>query len=197
MVAIPQNHLTDGLYGIGQISEIISNLKDFSRLDRSKVADFDLHAGLESTLRIAHTVLGKRQVRKEFGSIPHVSCSPSEINQVFLNLISNAAHATSEQDGMIILGTGRTGADRVWVDVIDNGHGVPEEVLPKIFDPFFTTKDVGKGTGLGLSISYKIVESHGGTLEVESVEGTGTRFRVTLPVVQAAAAAAAEPALPA
>lgn len=176
--------VADGLYGIGQISEIISNLKDFSRLDRSKVADFDLHAGLDSTLRIARSVLGNRQVKKDYGSIPHVSCSPSEINQVFLNLISNAAQATSEKDGMIILCTGMSGTEHVWVDVIDNGHGVPADVMPKIFDPFFTTKDVGKGTGLGLSICYRIAESHGGKLEVESVESVGTRFRLTLPITQ-------------
>ena len=176
----------DGLYGIGQISEIISNLKDFSRLDRSKVADYDLHVGLESTLRIARNLLGNRQVRKEYGSIPHISCSPSEINQVFLNLIGNAAQAVSEKDGMIILCSGMSGKDQVWVDVIDNGHGIPPEVLPKIFDPFFTTKEVGKGTGLGLSICYRIVESHGGRLEVESVVGVGTRFRMNLPVTQPA-----------
>jgi len=184
------NAVNDGLYGIGQISEIVSNLKDFSRLDRSKVADYDLHAGLESTLRIARMHLGNRQVKKEFGNIPHVSCSASEINQVFLNLISNATHATTDPGGIIILSTGKHGADRVWVDVIDNGHGIPADILTKIFDPFFTTKTVGKGTGLGLSICYKIVENHGGKLEVESVVGRGTRFRVNLPVAQAAVAAA-------
>ena len=181
--------LGDGLYGIGQISEIVSNLKNFSRLDRSKASNYDLRVGLESTLRIAHDVLKNREVRKDFKPIPPVPCSPSQINQVFLNLISNAAQATGD-DGLIILSTGTSGEDEVWVDVIDNGQGIPPEVLPKIFDPFFTTKEVGKGTGLGLAICYKIVQNHGGRLEVESTPGVGTRFRVTLPVTQTEAVSA-------
>ncbi|MCC6474240.1 MAG: hypothetical protein IT514_10895 [Burkholderiales bacterium] len=183
------NAVKDGLYGIQQISDIVTNLRDFSRLDRSKTGDYDLHAGIESTLRIAHDVLRKRKVIKEFGKVPHITCSPSQINQVLLNLISNAAQATRDGEGMIILQTGANGREEVWVEVIDNGAGIAPEALPKIFDPFFTTKEVGKGTGLGLSISYKIVQSHGGRLEVESKVGVGTRFRVTLPVARAAAAA--------
>lgn len=180
----------DGLFGIGQISEVIANLKDFSRLDRSMVADYDLHEGIESALRIGHAQLHNRIVRKEFGSIPHVSCSPSQINQVILNLLSNAAHATSDGEGMITVRTGNRGLQHVTVEVADNGSGIPADVLPKIFDPFFTTKTVGKGTGLGLSICYKIVENHGGKLEVESKPGLGTRFTVVLPINPSAAVAA-------
>jgi signal transduction histidine kinase len=183
--------LKDGLYGIGQIGEIVSNLRNFSRLDRSKVADFDLHEGIESTLRIAQHQLGGRTLRRELGDIPHVPCSPSQINQVLLNLVNNAAQATPEKGGVITLRSARRGADEVAIDVIDNGHGIPADVLPKIFDPFFTTKDVGKGTGLGLAICYKIVESHGGRLEVDSAPGKGTRFTMLLPVRAREPAAAA------
>jgi signal transduction histidine kinase len=172
----------DGLFGIGQISEIVGNLKDFSRLDRSKVSDFDLHEGIESTIRIGHAQLRDRIVRKEFGKIPRVTCSPSQINQVILNLLSNAAQATEAGKGTITVRTGMRDAAHVTVEIADNGHGIPAEVLPKIFDPFFTTKAVGKGTGLGLSICYKIVENHGGKLEVQSRPGLGTRFIVVLPV---------------
>jgi two-component system NtrC family sensor kinase len=178
----------DGVFGIAQISEIVGSLKDFSRLDRSKVASFDLHQGLDSTLRIAQQQVKDRQVRREFGPIPKISCSPSQINQVFLNLIANAAQATAAGSGVITLRTGVRGSTHVAVEVADNGHGIPPEVLPKIFDPFFTTKGVGKGTGLGLSICYKIVESHGGKLEVQSRPGAGTRFTVLLPLSPPAAA---------
>ena len=175
--------LQDGLFGIGQISEVISNLKNFSRLDRSQVADYDLHEGIESVIRIGYAQLQHRVVHKEFGKIPHVSCSPSQINQVILNLLSNAAQATRDGEGIITVRTGMRDAGHVMVEVADNGSGIPAGVLPKIFDPFFTTKGVGKGTGLGLSICYKIVENHGGKLEVQSEPGAGTRFTLVLPVL--------------
>ena len=104
--------------------------------------------------------------------------------------MSNAAQATRDGDGTITVRTGMRGAAHVAVEVADNGHGIPAEVLPKIFDPFFTTKAVGKGTGLGLSICYKIVENHGGKLEVDSKPGLGTRFIVVLPLIPPAALAA-------
>lgn len=176
----------DGLYGTAQMAEIVGNLKDFSRLDRSKVTAFNLNDGLGSTLLLAKHLLKSVTVEKNFGAIPNVVCSPSQINQVFLNLITNAAQA---QEGMsaakIVLNTRVAkfnGKDGVTVEVIDNGKGIPADVLPKIFDPFFSTKEIGKGTGLGLSISYKIVEQHGGKIEVESAAGRGTRFAVHLPL---------------
>jgi signal transduction histidine kinase len=181
--------LKDGLFGIGRISEVISNLKNFSRLDRSMVADYDLHEGIESSIRIGFAQLQKRNIRREFGKIPHVSCSPSQINQVILNLLSNAAQATKDGEGTITVRTGMRDAAHVMVEVADNGHGIPADVLPKIFDPFFTTKAVGKGTGLGLAVSYKIVENHGGKLEVQSKPGVGTRFILVLPVQSKAVAA--------
>jgi signal transduction histidine kinase len=180
--------LKDGLFGIGQISEVIANLKNFSRLDRSKIAEFDLHEGIDSSIRIGYAQLQNRVVRREFGKIPRISCSPSQINQVILNLLSNAAQATRDGEGIITVRTGMRGVSQVTVEVADNGHGIPPEVLPKIFDPFFTTKGVGKGTGLGLSICYKIAENHGGKLEVQSKPGMGTRFILVLPVQPAAPA---------
>jgi signal transduction histidine kinase len=181
----------DGLHGIGQISEIVGNLKNFSRLDRSKIAAFNVNEGLDSTLAIARHELKHHVVKKNYGNIPAITCSPSQINQVFLNLITNAAQAMEQRQGEIRITTRRQGAGHVAVEVADTGKGIPPEVLPKIFDPFFTTKEVGKGTGLGLSIVYKIVEQHGGTISVDSTLGVGTRFTVVLPLQPPAAAAAA------
>jgi signal transduction histidine kinase len=180
----------DGLYGIGQISELVNNLRNFARLDRSKMAEFDLNEGLAAALSIAKHQLKKRTVNRQLGAIPKVACAPSQINQVFLNLLTNAAQATPEEGGVITVRTFQPDRERVTVEVTDNGHGIPAEVLPKIFDPFFTTKDVGKGTGLGLSIVYKIVEQHGGKISVDSNVGVGTRFTVVLPLQPPAPAAA-------
>jgi signal transduction histidine kinase len=121
-------------------------------------------------------------VKKNYGDIPPITCSPSQINQVFLNLINNAAQAMGSRQGEIRITTRREGAGHVAVEVADNGKGIPAEVLPKIFDPFFTTKEVGTGTGLGLSIVYKIIEQHGGRINVDSTVGVGTRFTVVLPL---------------
>ena len=180
----------DGLHGIGQISEIVGNLRNFSRLDRSKVASFNLNEGLDSTLAIARHELKHYAVMKNYGDIPPITCSPSQINQVFLNLVNNAAQALGPGPGEIRITTRREDAGHVAVEEADNGKGIPPEVLPKIFDPFFTTKEVGKGTGLGLSIVYKIVEQHGGSISVDSSVGVGTRFTVVLPLQPPAFAAA-------
>ena len=175
-------HLTsDGLHGIDQIAEIVVNLKNFSRLDRSKLQRFNLNEGIESTLVIARNMVKHKTVRKQLREIPLVECSPSQINQVFLNLVTNAAQATDDVSGEITVTTGVAQGGQVRVDVSDNGHGIPEGILAKIFDPFFTTKEVGQGTGLGLSIAYKIVQEHGGRIEVKSTVGRGTTFSVFLP----------------
>jgi signal transduction histidine kinase len=150
-----------------------------------------VNEGLDSTLAIARHELKHHVVKKNYGNIPAITCSPSQINQVFLNLITNAAQAMEQRQGEIRITTRRQGAGHVAVEVADTGKGIPPEVLPKIFDPFFTTKEVGKGTGLGLSIVYKIVEQHGGTISVDSTVGVGTRFTVVLPLQPPAAAAAA------
>jgi two-component system, NtrC family, sensor kinase len=176
-------HLTnDGLHGIDQIAEIVVNLKNFSRLDRSKLQRFNLNEGIESTLVIARNMVKHKTVHKQLKDIPLVECSPSQINQVFLNLVTNAAQATDDLSGEITVASGIAQGGQVRVDVSDNGHGIPEAILSKIFDPFFTTKDVGQGTGLGLSIAYKIVQEHGGRIEVKSTVGRGTTFSVFLPV---------------
>ena len=182
--------LKDGLHGITQIAELVVSLKDFSRLERGSIVQYDVNQGVETTLRIAAAQLGKRSVKKLFGEVPQIMASPSQINQVILNLVVNAAQATPESGGSIVVRTYMPDAHRVAVEVADNGRGIPNDVLPKIFDPFFTTKDVGKGTGLGLAISYRIIEAHGGRIEVDSRAGVGTRFTVLLPVKTAAAMAA-------
>ena len=181
------NLVKDGLYGTGEMAEIVGNLKDFSRLDRSKVTSFNLNDGLTSSLGLARHMLKSVKVTRQFGEIPPITCAPSQINQVFLNLITNAAQALGPTDGEITLTT-LSDNGGVAVEITDNGKGIPPEVLPKIFDPFFTTKEIGKGTGLGLSISFKIVEQHGGRIKVASEPGKGTRFTVWLPLKQAAEA---------
>jgi signal transduction histidine kinase len=174
--------LADGLHGIQEISELVLSLKNFSRLDRSKVAQFNLNEGLESTLVIVRNLVKRKSVVKRYGDIPLITCWPSQVNQILLNLITNAAQATAEEGGVITLTTRREGDRAVAVEVEDNGHGIAEEVLPRIFDPFFTTKEVGRGTGLGLSIAYKIAEQHGGSIRVASRVGAGSRFTVILPL---------------
>jgi signal transduction histidine kinase len=183
-----QELVKDGLHGIEQITDIVTNLRDFARLDRSRVATVNLNDGLNSTLLLAKHELKGHTINKNFTELPPVTCSPSQINQVFLNLINNAAQSIEPGPGVITLTTRREGPDQVAVEVEDNGKGIAPEVLPKIFDPFFTTKDVGKGTGLGLSIAYKIVQQHGGTISVDSAVGVGTKFTVVLPLTPPAPA---------
>ena len=177
--------LKDGIHGIDQICEIVQNLKNFSRLDRAKIAEFSVQAGLDSTLLLArHLLKGKVEVRKEFGAVRAIQGSPSQINQVFLNIITNAVQAMPEraERGVITLRTAMEDERTVRVEIQDNGSGIPKDVVSKIFDPFFTTKPIGQGTGMGLSISYKIVQEHGGRIAVDSEVGVGTLFTILLPV---------------
>ena len=169
--------------GVGRVRKIVQDLRDFSRLDRDREWQLaDLQQGLDSTLNIvANEIKYCAEVVKRYGDLPEVECLPSQLNQVFMNLLVNAAHAMDGRRGTITLSTGRLD-NEVWVEVADNGKGIPRESLGRIFDPFFTTKPVGKGTGLGLSISYGIVQKHHGRIEVTSEPGVGTTFRVTLPV---------------
>ena len=171
--------LNDGIHGMDQISEIITGLKNFSRMDRAKVSAFDVNEGLESTLKIANNIVKYKSVLKKYDDVRPITGSPSSINQVFLNLITNAAQATGD-DGEIRLITTQL-ENTVKIEVRDNGKGIPAEALDKIFDPFFTTKEIGQGTGLGLSIVQRIISEHGGTITVESEEGVGTCFTVILP----------------
>lgn len=167
-------------YGIGQISEIVLNLKNFSRLDQAPVDNVDLNECLDSALLIARNVLKhKAEVIKAYGRLPRVSCAPSQINQVFLNLLTNAAQAIETQGRILI----KTYADEHYVHAIvqDTGKGIAAEHLKRIFDPFFTTKGIGEGTGLGLSIAYQILQAHKGHIRVASEVGAGTKFCVSLP----------------
>ena len=172
----------DGLYGVDQISEIVVSLRNFGRLDRGRMADFNLNEGVQSTLRIARHEVKRHTVQEDYGDIPTITCSPSQINQVLLSLINNAAQAIESERGTIRLTTRREDEAHVAVEIEDNGKGIPPDVLPRIFDPLFTTRDSGKGTGLGLSISRKIVAQHGGSITVDSAVGIGTKFRVVLPL---------------
>ncbi len=183
---------SDSLFGVDTIKDLVVNLRNFSRLDQARVAEVSLNDCLDQTLTIAGNVLKNRvQVIKRYGEVPTVACSPSQINQVLLNLITNAAQAIEHDAGKILL---RTEADPHWVraHIQDNGKGIAAEHLKKVFDPFFTTKPIGKGTGLGLSICFQIVQSHGGTIQVVSEPGRGTKFVVSLPrrAVDAASAEA-------
>ena len=176
--------LSNGSHGIGQISEIVSNLKNFSRLDRANIANFDVRKGLDSTLLLAKSLLKHRiTVTSEYLEVPEIMCSPSQINQVFLNIITNAAHAMGER-GNLILRTELHDAKTVRIEIQDDGGGIPANVVSKIFDPFFTTKPIGEGTGMGLSISYKIIEAHGGKILVDTEPGIGTTFSILLPTTQ-------------
>ncbi|MBC7858807.1 MAG: PAS domain S-box protein [Burkholderiaceae bacterium] len=176
--------LTESLSGLQRVKRIVQDLKDFSHVDESERQWANLETGLESTLNVVwNEIKYKATVVKEYGAIPQIECFPSQLNQVFMNLLINAVHAIEEQ-GRITL---RTGHDEqyVWVEVADTGKGIKPEHLGRIFEPFFTTKPVGKGTGLGLSLSYGIVQKHGGHFEVSSEPGEGTVFKVLLPRVGA------------
>ena len=181
----------DGLHGIDQIADLVANLKNFSRLDRSRVASYNVNESVRGTLLIARPLLRNVDMQKRLGEVPSITCSPSQVNQVLLNLVTNAAQAIDKPDGCITVATRREGAGAVAIEVSDNGRGIAPDILPRIFDPFFTTKDVGKGTGLGLSIAYKIVNAHGGRIEVRSAPGEGATFTVILPLEPPSEAVAA------
>lgn len=176
--------IADSVEGLGDLTEIAQSLKDFSRLDRAPVGRFDVNVGLDKTLVIARNIVKHRaELRKFYGDVPEIQCSPSQINQVFLNLITNAAQAIEDQ-GEIVVSTKMYDDDHVAISISDSGCGIPEENLEKIRDPFFTTKEVGSGTGLGLSIVDEIVRKHGGELHIESEVGRGSSFTVVLPIEQ-------------
>jgi two-component system, NtrC family, sensor kinase len=171
--------------GIERVNRIIGALKDFSHIDEEDFQSVDLHRGLDRTLNMVNNQLKcKAEVTKEYGDLPEVECIPSQINQVVMNLLINAAHAI-DQFGRITLRTASDG-EWAWIEVEDSGSGIPPEALTRIFEPFFTTKpfSTGKGAGLGLCLSQSIVQMHGGRIEVHSDVGVGTRIRITLPIEQ-------------
>lgn len=179
--------MTETKDGIARVRKIVQALTEFSRVGGNAEWQFaDLHHGIDATLNIINSEIKyKADVIKEYGQIPEIECLPSEINQVIMNLLVNAAHAIGEDRGKITIRTS-VARETVLIEISDNGCGIEKESLSRIFDPFYTTKPVGKGTGLGLSLSYGIVQKHRGTLEVESEVGQGTTFRLTLPVKQGA-----------
>ncbi len=174
--------------GSNRTAEIVKGLRVFSRLDEDDLKRASINEGLDSTLIIANNVLGdKIKVIKNFGNLPMVECYPGKLNQVFLNMISNASHAISDRYGSEVGGeltitTSQVG-EEVHVSIKDNGVGMNEETQKKIFEPFFTTKDVGEGTGLGMSIVYNTINKHNGKIELNSTLGEGTEFIIVLPVV--------------
>ncbi len=179
---IPQL-LAESKEGLSRVRDIIQDLKDFSHTESTHWGLSDLHKGIDSTINIIGNELKYHCIiHKEFGNIPEIVCLPSQLNQVFMNLLLNAAQSI-ETEGDIIISTSCTDRE-VWVEIKDNGKGIAPEHLPHLFEPFFTTKPVGKGTGLGLSISQNIVNKHGGRIEVNSKIGQGSTFRVWLPIHQ-------------
>ena len=171
--------------GIVRVRKIVQDLKDFSHVDATQEWQFaNLNQGIDSTLNVVNNeVKYKADVIREYGVLPEVQCMPSQINQVVMNLVINAAHAMGTARGTITIRTGC--ADGLaWFEVSDNGSGIPKDVLPRIFDPFYTTKSVGKGTGLGLSLSYGIIQKHHGSINVQTELGKGTTFRVSIPCIQ-------------
>ncbi len=178
----------ESMEGLRRVKDIVQALKDFAHVSESEWRVADLHQGLECTLNlVASELRDKATVDKHYGQLPPISCMPSQLNQVFMNLLVNAAQAIAGQ-GVITIRTG-VEAGMAWVAIGDTGGGIAPENLGRIFEPFFTTKPIGTGTGLGLSLSYGIVTRHGGRLEVASMPGVGSTFTVRLPLTGPAATA--------
>ncbi|BDB17944.1 two-component sensor histidine kinase [Pseudomonas sp. CYM-20-01] len=180
--------ISESKEGIGRVIQIVKDLKNFSRVDNDQTWQFaNLLQGIDSTLNIVASELKyKADVVKRYGPLPEIECLASQLNQVVMNLVINAAQAMGPERGTITISNGVEG-EHVWLEVADNGCGIAPETVQKIFDPFFTTKPVGEGTGLGLSLSYGIVKKHRGDISVSSELGKGTTFRVVLPIRQTAA----------
>ena len=186
-VVMPLEMLGDTLLGINQMREMVENLRDFTRLDRSKTAEFDINKGLHNVIYIARSVIPTHiEVVEAFGELPKIECNASQLNQVFLNLINNAAQSIVAEHGLVMVSS-RVEAERIRVDVSDNGTGIAPDVLPHIFDNYYTTKAATEGTGLGLAIALSIVQEHGGEIKVTTEVGKGTTFSVFLPVTLGAA----------
>lgn len=179
------------LHGSDRIRELVVSLQNFSRLDQSAEKSVDIHEGIESTLlilknrleRLNNSEVKAINIVRNYNEIPAITCYASQLNQVFMNLLSNAIDALSEKvEAVIIISTQSIGKDWIRITVEDNGSGIELKTGDRLFDPFFTTKEVGKGTGLGLSISYKIiVEQHQGKLYYDSVISKGTKFIIEIP----------------
>jgi signal transduction histidine kinase len=166
--------------GADRTKAIVQALHSYSRGDSERLVEVDLHRGLDESLELLrHHLKQGITVERKYGQVGRVRGFAGQLQQVFMNLLTNAAQALGE-NGEIVIETARVGKDVV-IKIVDDGPGIPPDVLPRIFDPFFTTKEVGKGSGLGLSIVHGIVERHGGRIDVDSSVGRGTTFTVTLP----------------
>ena len=181
-------HLIKGINdGASRTAEIVKGLRFFSRLDEDDLKKADLNEGLESTLAIANNLLNNKiKIIKEFNDLPKVECYPGKLNQLFLNIITNAIYAIQKRFGEKAGGEIAiiTSCDEknVFIKIKDNGTGMDAQTQKKVFEPFFTTKDVGEGTGLGMSIAYNIMKKHNGMINVDSVPGEGTEFILQIPI---------------
>jgi len=180
-------HLLNGIYnGASRTAEIVKGLRIFSRLDEGDVKMADLNEGIDSTMIILNNQLGKIEVKRQYGDIPLVECYPGKLNQVFLNVLSNAIYAVhkrfGENDGGQIWITTGSADDNVQISIKDNGIGIDEQTQRKIFDPFFTTKEVGEGIGLGMSVAYNAIKKHNGSIKINSVPDQGAEFVIILPI---------------
>ncbi len=166
--------------GVERIKNIVIDLKDFAHPSENKMQSADINKGLESTLNVVWNELKyKASVIRDFGPLPLVTCYPQQINQVFMNILINAAQSIDDHGEIRISTQAQDGF--VMIRISDTGIGIPPENLSKIFDPFFTTKEVGKGTGLGMNVAYNIIQKHKGRIDVESTVGKGTTFTVRIP----------------
>ncbi|MDX6692781.1 MAG: two-component system, NtrC family, sensor kinase [Blastocatellia bacterium] len=175
--------VADCYSGAERIRDVVQNLRLFSRLDEAELKKINIHEGLDSTLRLLSQYYGAGRVslEREYGELPLVDCYAGQLNQVWMNLLVNAAHAMGGSEGRVRITT-RLENQMAVVAISDTGSGIAPELLKKIFDPFFTTKKVGEGTGLGLSIAYGIIKRHGGSIRVQSRPGFGTIFTVAIPI---------------
>src|SRR5690606_16025198 len=173
--------------GASRTSEIVKGLRVFSRLDENDLKKADINDGLDSTLIVINNLFNKIKLEKNYGDIPLIDCFPGKLNQVFLNIMSNAIYAINkkfeDQDGGILTITTSSNENNVFVKIGDNGIGMDETTKKKIFEPFFTTKDVGEGTGLGMSIVYNTIRRHEGEIQINSTPGIGTEFVIQLPIL--------------
>jgi two-component system NtrC family sensor kinase len=169
--------------GLKRIQQIVKDLRDFARLDEADLQDADLNHGVDSTVNIIRGRAKSRRVQLELdlNPLPLITCYPAKINQVVMNLVANAIDASHENGTVTVRSTALPDNSGAKIEVIDQGTGIPPAVREKIFDPFFTTKKQGEGTGLGLSISYGIIRDHKGTITIDSEEGKGSTFTITLP----------------
>ena len=180
------NAMEQSLQGIQRVSEIVKAMKNFSHSGGGQVSMLDINASIQSTLTVTRNEYKYiADIETEFGELPLVECHAGELNQVFLNLIVNAAHAIEEKGdgrGLIRISTSVPEAGYVEIAIADDGKGIPESIRHKIFDPFFTTKEVGKGTGQGLNLAFQVIEQqHKGRIYLDSTEGKSTQFRLKIP----------------